>query len=718
MKYLIFSLIFFLSVVAVFNKQNNHRKTLPLKLLQTLRLFSPECNYHGVFYDRLCYCYTDFNGLQCQEKIVPGWFDTDDKCDNLLARVDSLMNISPTNYEIDDDEFPRLTGNSIGSGQAAYGEKGSTWIRMHDMTDTFNIFSGEITVGDVKQGALGDCYLLAAMICLTNIRQGEQIKKAFITKTDNDKHVYITRWLLDGKPRFVAVDDWVPGSNGKSSFSHQTDKNAFWPMIVEKSWSKIHGSFMRTESGQSADIWRSLTQAPTYWKNINTFTAANLFATLQGFFANEFAVGISSPGKGYTHDVDGHAFSMLGAHKVTLDSGSTVNLIRMMNPWHSDEWSTNPWADDSSKWTQRVKNQVPWVNSKEDGIYYVEISDFMNNYQSISWAEIRKGYGAAFEDVSFKPSVSNYETQFTLKNGGGNTIYVAIDEPDKRILLEGCTLPFKVNSIQVKSQNGKVFYAENDNTVRIDNAGDGTYTVQVSINNLKSYSKYFTISTYNPVDTITFSPISNNQIIYNKLRCPNGCSSHGRCNAFNGQCSCIEGYKGTDCSTKVVKPCPSNCNGANGVCDSGTGTCSCKPGFFKENCVACANVGRDVDCVFWADKGNCASVSVYLNQMTEQCQRTCGQRGYKIGFPNCYLNPDLNPCVKSKFCNGNGSCNAQNGACTCNRGFGGNNCDTQTCKDVYSNCATLAQTRGLCSLSPSNINLAIAKACALSCNLC
>lgn len=45
----------------------------------------------------------------------------------------------------------------------------------------------------------------------------------FYTKVDNDKHIYITRWLLDGKPRFVSVDDYVPGYEGVSKFSSHRD---------------------------------------------------------------------------------------------------------------------------------------------------------------------------------------------------------------------------------------------------------------------------------------------------------------------------------------------------------------------------------------------------------------------------------------------------------------------------------------------------------------
>lgn len=78
----------------------------------------------------------------------------------------------------------------------------------------------------------------------------------FMTKTDNEKNVYVTRWLLDGKPRMIAVDDWVPGSGSRSSFSRKSAVDGdFWSLILEKAWAKIHGNYMATEAGWQPDVW-------------------------------------------------------------------------------------------------------------------------------------------------------------------------------------------------------------------------------------------------------------------------------------------------------------------------------------------------------------------------------------------------------------------------------------------------------------------------------
>ena len=109
--------------------------------------------------------------------------------------------------------------------------------------EPFNLFgpNNKILPHDIKQGVLGDCYLLAAMSSLAMINHGEHIRKAFVTKTDNAKNVYIIRWILAGKPRLVAVDDWVPAKDKMPSMSRLGEQNAVWPLLIEKSWAKIHG---------------------------------------------------------------------------------------------------------------------------------------------------------------------------------------------------------------------------------------------------------------------------------------------------------------------------------------------------------------------------------------------------------------------------------------------------------------------------------------------
>ena len=56
---------------------------------------------------------------------------------------------------------------------------------MHDVTTDWQIFGGAFRAVDIHQGALGNCYLLAAFASLAVHRNGDYIKNVFVTQVKN-----------------------------------------------------------------------------------------------------------------------------------------------------------------------------------------------------------------------------------------------------------------------------------------------------------------------------------------------------------------------------------------------------------------------------------------------------------------------------------------------------------------------------------------------------
>jgi len=73
---------------------------------------------------------------------------------------------------------------------------------------------------------------------------------------------------------------------------------------------------------------------------------------------------------------------------VTLDNGSKQKLIRVFNPWNSEHWSNNPWADGSRKWTSKVKSQVR-QDTGNDGVFWLSANDYLTNFGYTNWCEVR-----------------------------------------------------------------------------------------------------------------------------------------------------------------------------------------------------------------------------------------------------------------------------------------------------------------------------------------
>ena len=65
-----------------------------------------------------------------------------------------------------------------------------------------------IEPGDIRQGALGNCYFLSAISSLAEYP--ERIKKVFLTDYTNAPGVYAVELCVNGEMRNVVVDDFFP----------------------------------------------------------------------------------------------------------------------------------------------------------------------------------------------------------------------------------------------------------------------------------------------------------------------------------------------------------------------------------------------------------------------------------------------------------------------------------------------------------------------------
>jgi len=72
--------------------------------------------------------------------------------------------------------------------------------------------------------------------------------------------------------------------------------------------------------------------------------------------------------------------------------------------------------------------------------------------------------------------------------------------------------------------------------------------VSATVERKKSYHHYFTFTTYANKNSVKFAEKSDNEIVKNIKKCPNDCNGKGRCNTYNGKCTCYPTWEGSDCS--------------------------------------------------------------------------------------------------------------------------------------------------------------------------
>jgi len=328
----------------------------------------------------------------------------------------------------EDRTFP-ASESSLGPVEARSRLGQVTWERLKPQEEDVEsgvvaLFKDGIEPSDVCQGALGNCFLLAAVACLCEFDGA--IEQLFIDKQSNPRGKY-RLWLYDVQAtrwRRIVVDDRVPtsASTGKPLFS-QPAGNEVWVLLLEKAFAKFTGSYANIEAGHTVWAFEALTgdAVVTYqlqekngqkWEHLSMkpkkdktnkravglyhsgrfFDKDSMFKLLCSYDRHAAVMGAGSrgtddtlsQGRGDTSSgiVAGHAYTI----KAVAEHHG-VRLLQLRNPWGGWEWK-GKWSDNSAEW--RKKPQVAQAfgfkqekDSCDDGLFFMEWDDFLNHFNHI-----------------------------------------------------------------------------------------------------------------------------------------------------------------------------------------------------------------------------------------------------------------------------------------------------------------------------------------------
>ena len=272
---------------------------------------------------------------------------------------------------------------------------------------------GVVAFSDPKQGDVGNCWFISAMAMLAKASPGT-IEKA-LTRSDEARGVYEFTFYdetLKSAVR-VCVDERLPVHVGKKLVVYCVSDTAgeLWPSLMEKAFAKAYGSYTITEMGSNAIGVCNLASRPyvaylAYYNPVRVRDPNELWAKLKRVYAARNVVGVSFVEQPFEapsaldvnprsehwyvrnhlprNIVSGHAYSVLSLHEVAGASRPT-RLVRIRNPWgRRGEWQGD-WSDNSSKWTARLKTQLPFSElGEEDGVFFMSIEDLARNVMLMS----------------------------------------------------------------------------------------------------------------------------------------------------------------------------------------------------------------------------------------------------------------------------------------------------------------------------------------------
>ncbi|KAK4188609.1 putative calpain [Podospora australis] len=339
--------------------------------------------------------------------------------------------------------------------------------RVHEIFEK-PTFMANVSGNDVKQGSLGDCWLMASFSGLANVEDG--IKRICV-EYDTRIGIYGFVFYRDGEWIYSIIDDklflrspcWDSPSmqrdllqqidredvervyrqtyqtGSKALFFAQCkDQNETWVPLIEKAYAKAHGDYASLSGGWIGEGLEDLSGGVT------TELLASDILDLDGFWENELSrvndeflfgcsTGLLDGGYGDRDGIsEGHAYVVMEAR--TLKNGT--RLLKLRNPWGKTKkgiWE-GAWSDGSKEWTTEVQEELGHQFGS-DSVFWISYEDLLRKYQHFDrtrlfrekdWRCCQRWIGV---EVPWKPQ---YNEKFHIKLTKESPLVVVLSQLDNR----------------------------------------------------------------------------------------------------------------------------------------------------------------------------------------------------------------------------------------------------------------------------------------------